>query len=332
MLECWSSNIMLEYNATTGTYRNSSGVDIKANYFGTTQGFEYVDPNAQSESIYFAALVESLIKLGYVRGQNLLGAPYDWRLSPNYLPDFFAEFKTMIENVSEVNHSKVAIVAHSMGNLFFLTFLQTVTQEWKDQYILNFVAASPPWVGAVAAVQSLTSGYDFSIPYLPPSSAKIVQRTFASNYFLLPYPKFFGDQVLISTPSKNYTAYDYHTLLTDLNLSQYYTTWNLSYNLANPYQPPGVDTYCFYGYNVSTVQGETYTTSDFTKPPTLIMGDGDGTVPLQSLTFCQTWANQTDKKVVVKGYAGEEHVNLMVYPPFIADVFAAIFNNTSTST
>lgn len=329
ILQCWSANMELMYNASTGEFSNATGVDIKPNYDGenTTQGFEYVDPNAQSESIYFAAIVSSLLKIGYVRGQNLLGAPYDWRLSPNYLPGYFTNLQSMIENAYAVNNSKVAIVAHSMGTLFFLTFLQTVSQEWKDTYILNFVAASPPWVGAVAAIQSLTAGYDFSIPYLPPSSAKIVQRTFASNYFLMPYPEFFGDTVLVQTPTKNYTANDYEELLTDLGISQYYDVWNLSYNLANPYQPPGVDTYCLYGYNVTTVQQETYTNNKF-QSPNLIFGNGDGTVPIQSLTFCQNWANITDKKLAVKGYQGQEHVNLLVYPPFVADVLSAIFNNT----
>lgn len=39
------------------------------------KGFEYVDPNATSETIYFAALVEALLPLGYARGVNLLGSP-----------------------------------------------------------------------------------------------------------------------------------------------------------------------------------------------------------------------------------------------------------------
>lgn len=330
ILECWTDNIELVYNETSGTFHNASGVRIEPNYPGTTQGFEYVDPDAQTESIYFAGLVEALLHLGYVRGQNLLGAPYDWRLSPNYLPEYFSTFQQTIENAYAVNNSKVAIVCHSMGNLFFLTFLRSVSQEWKDKYILTYVAASPPWVGAVAAVQSLTSGYDFSIPYLPPSSAKVVQRTFASNYFLLPYPKYYGEHVFVTTPSRNYTSLDYQALLTDLGIPEMYDPWTRSSTLVNPFEPPGVNTYCLYGYNVTTVKGEKYTTKDFTKP-TLINGDGDGTVPIESLTFCNNWVNQTDKLTMVKGYKGQEHVNLMVYPEFVNDVLTAILNATKSA-
>lgn len=30
-----------------------------------------------------------------------------------------------------------------------------MTQEWKDKYVLTYIAVSPPWVGAIEAVQSL---------------------------------------------------------------------------------------------------------------------------------------------------------------------------------
>jgi len=295
-------------------------------------GFEYVDPSVPSQSIYFAALVESLLKLGYVRGQNLIGIPYDWRLSPNYLPFLFPLLQQIVEGAyAAANNTKVAFVAHSMGNLFFLTFMRTVTQEWKDKYVLTYIAASPPWVGSVEAIQSLTSGYDFSIPYLPPSAAKTVQRTFASNYFLMPYPKFYGNTVFVSTPSMNYTAQNYNQLLSDLDIPQMYVPWTLSLNLANPYEPPGVNTYCLYGYNVTTLRAEIFSSDDLSKEPKLVNGDGDGTVPIESLTFCNNWIGITNKTLSAKGYKGQEHVDLMIYPPFITDVLNAILNATTTS-
>lgn len=330
-LECWTDNIMLNYTNTTNTFYNASGVQIMPNDFGTTLGFEYIDPSAPTQSIYFASLVASFLKVGYVRGKNLFGAPYDWRLSPNYLPYFYPAFQQMVEDAFSVNQTKVAVIAHSMGNLFFMSFLQTVSQDWKDKYILTYIATSPPLVGAAMAVQSLTSGYDFSIPFLPPAAAKLVQRTFASNYFLLPYPKFYGNQVMISTPAKNYTAQDYQELFTDLGISQMYTAYLQNYNLANPYQPPGVNVYCLYGYNVSTVHGETFSTNDFTKQPKSILGDGDGTVPIESLLFCNQWQGASSYSLSVKGYQGQSHVGLLVYPPFIQDVLTAVLNATTTN-
>jgi len=330
ILDCWSYNIMLNYTNSTGQFSNSTGVDVMANYFGTTVGFEYLDPTVPSQTIYFAAVVESLVAVGYKRGVNLFGAPYDWRYSPNYLPYYFQALKQMIEDAYTTNgDTRVAVIAHSMGNLFFLTFLRTVSQEWKDRYILTYMATSPPWVGAVEAVQSLTSGYDFSIPYLPPSSAKIIQQTFASNYFLLPYPKYYGSNVFVQTPKKNYTALNYDDLLSDLGIPQMYDPWIRSLHLANPYEPPGVNTYCLYGYNVTTLHQEIFSSNDFTKRPTLVNGDGDGTVPIESLIFCNNWAGKSNFSLSVKGYAGQEHVDLLLYTPFLADLVNGILNATN---
>jgi len=124
---------------------------------------------------------------------------------------------------------------------------------------------------------------------------------------------------------------NYNKLLTNLGIPQYYIPWTLSLNLADPFLPPGVDTYCLYGYNVTTLRQEIFSSDDLSRTPKLVNGDGDGTVPIESLTFCNTWASQTNKTLVVKGYKGQEHVDLMIYAPFILDVISGILNATSTS-
>ena len=34
------------------------------------------------------------------------------------------------------------------GNLEFASFMETVDQEWKNQYIGGFISAAAPWSGA----------------------------------------------------------------------------------------------------------------------------------------------------------------------------------------
>jgi hypothetical protein len=281
------------------------------------------------ETVYFGNLANAFVKAGYVRGRNLLGAPYDWRLAPAYSSSYYDSLQQLIEGAYQVNQTKVVILAHSLGNLFFLSFLRTMPQEWKDKYILTYFATSPPFVGAFTAVQSLTSGYNFGIPYLSPANAKLVQRTFLSTYYLLPYTSFYTSQVLVSVPGKNYTSNNYKDLFSDLGVSGMHEPFTLSADSAKPYDPPGVDTYCLYGYNLSTAIKETFGTVTFTKPK-ITYGDGDGTVPVESLSFCNVWASQTDKFLSVKGYKGQEHVSLLSYAPFIQDILAAIFNATQS--
>ena len=58
-------------------------MEIRAPYFGGTEGIEYLDGTVDHPGEYFAPLVESLVKIGYVRGKSLFGAPYDFRFAPS---------------------------------------------------------------------------------------------------------------------------------------------------------------------------------------------------------------------------------------------------------
>eukprot|EP01110_Echinostelium_bisporum_P013373 TRINITY_DN89_c0_g1_i3.p1 TRINITY_DN89_c0_g1~~TRINITY_DN89_c0_g1_i3.p1 ORF type:complete len:228 (-),score=36.61 TRINITY_DN89_c0_g1_i3:462-1145(-) len=118
--ECWSDNIQLTYDPNTQTYSNATNVEIEAEPIGDTTSFEYLDPNFPKTTIYFADVVQSLVNIGYVRGENLIGAPYDWRLAaPQYMPQFYEELQQTIENAFEQQQSGVVIIAHSMGNIVF---------------------------------------------------------------------------------------------------------------------------------------------------------------------------------------------------------------------
>jgi len=322
---CWSQNIKLQYDSATARFMNATGVDILVQDFGSTLGFEYLDPSFQRETIYFASIVQNLITVGYQRGKNIFGTPYDWRLAPNSTPALFTQLQKIIEDAyTSNNNSKVVIIAHSMGNLIFSHLLSRTPQGWREKYIKNYFAIAPPWTGAVMAVQSLASGYDFSIPYLPAQSARPVQRSFESNYFLLPRPDVWKDSVFITTPKTTYSAKDYASLFDALGMKDAYTIWNRTKNLVNPMNPPNVDTYCFYGHGLATHVGLTYKDEIFDKPPVVTIGDGDGTVPLQSLTYCQNWQSKMPNKLVVKGYDKQEHVAILTCPDMLKDIIAGI--------
>lgn len=69
---------------------------------------------------------------------------------------FFDAFKQLIEAaVAQSKGQKAAIVAHSMGSLVSLYFLNKQGQEWRDKNVAVFVAASAPWEGAVTALKGL---------------------------------------------------------------------------------------------------------------------------------------------------------------------------------
>lgn len=72
--------------------------------------------------------------------------------------DYFVALKKLIEIMYEEYGGPVVLIAHSMGNMYSLYFLNQQTQDWKDKYIRDFVSLGAPWGGVVKALRVLASG------------------------------------------------------------------------------------------------------------------------------------------------------------------------------
>lgn len=95
--KCWFDNLQVTYNTNNQTYSNPYGVETRPTDFGGTtvctqqyasntawilftvyQGVEYLDYHLGLPITFtaqFANMVKSLVEVGYVRGQNVRGAP-----------------------------------------------------------------------------------------------------------------------------------------------------------------------------------------------------------------------------------------------------------------
>ncbi|XP_033290117.2 phospholipase A2 group XV isoform X10 [Orcinus orca] len=82
IIDCWIDNIRLVYNRTSRTTQFPDGVDVRVPGFGKTFSLEFLDPSKSSVGSYFHTMVESLVGWGYTRGEDVRGAPYDWRRAP----------------------------------------------------------------------------------------------------------------------------------------------------------------------------------------------------------------------------------------------------------
>ena len=74
--KCWCDNIRLVVNSTTGLATNVPGVQTRVPYWGSTEGFEELDPSIPLHgSAAFRNMVLALEAAGYKKNVTLRGAP-----------------------------------------------------------------------------------------------------------------------------------------------------------------------------------------------------------------------------------------------------------------
>ena len=212
--------------------------------------------------------------------------------------------------------------------LYFLT--KIVDSNWKDTYIRDFITMSGVWHGTAKSSKAFVSGDNEGIWIIPNDQGRSSQRTYPSTAWLLPYPSetWSKKDVLIVTPKRNYTAWDYKELFDDIDYKRGYDMFEEISGLTSALPPPNVTMHCLYGTNVKTPLQFVYSNSEFPdEQPKTIFGDGDGTVNIKSLMACGRWKGEQSHSVTLKSYYGVEHVQMIKEPSVISYVDAVVYKS-----
>ncbi|KAF8366634.1 hypothetical protein PRIPAC_84463 [Pristionchus pacificus] len=349
-IDCWVDNMKLVFDNNTKTSSNMPGVDVQVPNFGSTTAFEWLDTSKASQGRYFVDLVEALVSWGYRRGKDVVGAPYDWRKAPNEHTFYYAQLKVLTEQMYRWNgNKKVVFVAHSMGNPTLKYFLDhVVDSDWKAKFVRSFVSIAAPWGGSMQVVKLFASGYNMNYYriLLPPSALRPMLRSFTSSALLFPNEAAWNSNEILATDkgkNKTYTTANIQEFFADIG---YEIGWE-QYKVAGPpliggFNAPDVDTHCIYGHGMETPERFDWDAGYFPDyPPSIAIGDGDGTVNRRSAEVCLNWRTEAKKKlaaakangskengvrITAHDIPGAEHMAIMKHPAMFERVRQVLYD------
>lgn len=284
---------------------------------------------------YMEPLVKSLEQLGYTDGENLFGAPYDFRYGlaaadhPSHVGSkFLQDLKTLIESSSASNGGKpVILLTHSLGGLFVLQLLNRNPPSWRQKYIKHFIALSTPWGGTVTEMLTFASGYSLGVPLVIPLLVREEQRNSESNLWLMPSPKTFGSKrPLVVAKNDTYTANDIPRFLDDIGFSEGGRRYNRRiFPLTENLTVPEVPVTCIIGGGVDTAETLYYGEDGFDKQPEIVYGDGDGTVNMVSLMRLEMeWGGDKNQPLKIVKIPGMSHTSVLKDEVALAEISRAI--------
>ncbi|KAF6214995.1 hypothetical protein GE061_009743 [Apolygus lucorum] len=229
---------------------------------------------------------------------------------------YFDKVKNLVEDTFRINENKkVVFVTHSYGGNMILLFLRAQTKQWKDKYVRSVISLSSPIGGSMTVFREYTKAnwIRYAPSYMCSNLRKLAQ-SFPSMAYLVPSKEIWGNEVIVSTPLKNYTLRNLKELYEDMDDAEGWEMWkDQQPYVSKAMEPPGVEFHCLYGTNNNqTIAKLVYDHEhQFPNNPRFVMGPGDGSVNLRSLEHCKNWKNQQDQTVYVKHFPNMNHIGIV---------------------
>ncbi|CAL4913372.1 unnamed protein product [Urochloa decumbens] len=310
---CFADQMSLVYDAGADDYRNTDGVATRVPHFGSTRSL-----------IGWELVVRQLEDLGYLDGDTLLAAPYDFRYAvatpghPSAVgARYFRDLGRLILS-SRLRHGRPAVVvAHSFGCALTYQFLLSRPLPWRRRHVRHVVFLGSALGGFAPGMNALTAGMNYGLPGLARSAMLRLARSQQSALWRLPTPLVFGDMPLAvvsaadagnATATTTYTARNMSAFLVAIGFGEAvrpYETRVLPMWEALP--APMVPVTSFIGSGIRTPETYVYGKDGFEGEPEVVYSDGDGDINMVSLTAIEKWAEVDGQVMEVVRLPGVGH-------------------------
>ena len=108
--------LQVTYDPKTQQIHNFPGVNVLIHDFGGIDSIDYVVKGLYGYFKYidsFKTLADYYINHNYSLKENFFATPYDWRIGPHFLYDFWIQYRKLIEESYEKsNGRKVTLFFH----------------------------------------------------------------------------------------------------------------------------------------------------------------------------------------------------------------------------
>lgn len=380
-LNCIAKLTQARFDNKTGRVSNLPNVTIRVHDFGNERSIDFVIKNQKKYKkiakyhlddkhnrflTYFDnmhTIINYFVDHGYQVGQNLTIAPYDWRMAPQYVDDFWPQLRKLIEETYDKNqHQRVTLFGYSMGGMMIQQFLSSdqaylkyhnkiingrpillsvkdpkniPNLEWKEKYIEKVILLAPSIGGSYKCFDGMILRFSPLIP-------KIRNRYIADMSTSLPgfhshFPNFaiFNDTSIVRGPNgTNYSAKQLPDLvrrfshMNDNHLP--IMDRGIDIQREAPLDIGNIALAIIYNSKLPTLSFLDYTQGWNHDPVKYFEGDGDGTVQAEGPRYaCNNWKHENQTLLCIdleeKNKKLGTHAKLTVNP----DVLDLFYNLTT---
>lgn len=363
--DCMAAYLQCGWNYTTNRPDSRNESYIYTVDFGGDQGIRYLDRGIFGYHFVhdMDGFLENMEGRGYKVREDIFGAPYDWRLSPIGIEQYYVDAKKLIEDIFyQSNNRKVTIFSYS-GGCFSLHYFLTkkVTQEWKDKFIDHIIFVGPSYGGSADALLCLWTGMSW-FPGADSTAMADMLLSLPTLYSHFPNYKVHKGMPAIIGPNKEVYSYDQvKQLLYDLGKVDNVDNKKIfdfaeKDVLAGDLEDPGVDTYIIFNSALPTLVGLDFSNTTQTTANEIdvnflgvrktlklennrndgwsnvqgIMGDGDGCLSKEALYYgCHAW--KSGHAVLCHDYQTTNetynHGAMLTLPDVLDDIYRNIVDD-----